>query len=139
MWRVRISPLVSFAIVALVTGGCASSSNSSDQDIIHIVPDAVRSPNVISSTEIENSGTTTALAAVQRLRPNFLVIHGQVNRRTGDQGIIVYANGTRIGDTSSLSTISAGDVKSIEYLNSNDATQRFGAGHTHGAIIVTRK
>jgi hypothetical protein len=139
MWRVRVSPRLSLAIVALAGSGCASSNNSNGQDIVHIVPDAQRSPNVITAYEIENSGTTTALAAIQRLRPNFLVVHGQVNRRTGDQGIIVYSNGTRIGDTSALSNIPAGDVKTIEYLSGNDATQRFGAGHTHGAILVTRK
>jgi hypothetical protein len=48
-------------------------------------------------------------------------------------------NGTRLGDTSTLSSVTASEVKTIEYLNPNDATQRFGGGHTHGAIIVTRK
>ncbi len=139
MWRVRNSPLVCFAVLAAFTTGCASSKNANDEDIIHIVPDQQRSPNVITAYEIETSGTSTALQAVQRLRPNFLVLHGAANRKTGDQGIIVYLNGSKLGDTSALSSIAAGEVKTIEYLTPNDATQRYGAGHTHGAIIVTRK
>ena len=31
------------------------------------------------------------------------------------------------------------EVKEIRYLSATDATQRFGTGHTAGAIIVTRR
>ncbi|HEY4129553.1 MAG TPA: hypothetical protein VGM50_03000 [Gemmatimonadaceae bacterium] len=135
----RISPHACVAIV-VVASGCASSKSQSDDDIIHIVPQATqRSPNLLTAAEIESSGTSTALQAVQRLRPNFLVVHGGMSRKTGDPGIVVYMNGTRLGDTSTLSSVTASEVKTIEYLNPNDATQRFGGGHTHGAIIVTRK
>jgi hypothetical protein len=38
-----------------------------------------------------------------------------------------------------LEQIVASDVKQIEWLSASDATQRFGTGHPHGAILITRR
>jgi len=136
MRRTQFINLTCAAITALSVGACASTNNGAPPD------KAVRtsqSPNVITQAEIEASGTSNALQAVQQLRPNFLVVRGNTSRSSGDVGVVVYANGTRLGGTSTLSQISAQDVRRIEYLGASEATQRFGTGHTHGAILVTRK
>ena len=100
---------------------------------------ARRGGSVITQVELQESSASNALDAVQRLRPNFLASRGQSTINGNDQGVVVYANGQRLGGTDSLRDIPIGDVKQIEYLNSADATQRFGTGHGHGAILVTRK
>ena len=56
-----------------------------------------------------------------------------------DEGIIVYANGIRLGGTDTLRDLPVVDIKEIQYISAADATQRFGTGHSHGAILITRK
>jgi TonB-dependent receptor-like protein len=136
MRRIQFIYLTCAAFTALSVGACASTNNGAPPE--NAVP-ASHSPNVITQAEIESTGTSNALQAVQRLRPNFLVTRGNTSRNSADIGVVVYANGTRLGGASTLSQISVQDVSRIEYLNASEATQRFGTGHTHGAILVTRK
>ena len=44
-----------------------------------------------------------------------------------------------MGGPDMLQQIPITEFKEIRYLSATDATQRFGTGHTAGAIIVTRK
>lgn len=137
----------SAAFCALLASACASSNNtatttpnSTNSNLNTAIASAVaRSPNVISQVEIEGSGVSNALQAVQRLRPNFLVVRGNISKRGNDVGVVVYANNSRLGGTSTLNDIPVHEVKRIEFLDASEATQRFGTGNTHGAILVTRK
>jgi hypothetical protein len=94
---------------------------------------------VITQSELEGSGSQDALDAIRRLRPNFLTTRGAVTVTGSDPGIVVYANGIRLGGTGALSGINVQDIKQIQFLSAGDATQAFGTGHPHGAIVVTRK
>jgi hypothetical protein len=51
----------------------------------------------------------------------------------------VYVNGVRSGDVNSLHQIQVIDVREVRRLSATEATQRYGTGHTMGAILVTRK
>ena len=82
---------------------------------------------------------TNALEAIQRLRPNFLSTRGPGTINAVDEGIIVYANGIRLGGTDTLRDLPVVEIKEIRYMSAADATQRFGTGHSHGAILITRK
>ncbi|MBA3578763.1 MAG: hypothetical protein H0W42_02150 [Gemmatimonadaceae bacterium] len=53
--------------------------------------------------------------------------------------IIVYVDNTRVGSQESLRSINTDEVDSLEYLNAQAATQRFGTGHGHGAILIRRR
>lgn len=53
--------------------------------------------------------------------------------------IIVYVDNTRVGSQESLRAIHTDEVDSLEYLNAQAATERFGTGHGHGAILVRRR
>jgi hypothetical protein len=99
----------------------------------------VRRGNVISEPEIEQTNAGTVLELIQRLRPSFLIERGSASMTQRDPGIVVYVDGTMFGDVSSLGRMQARDVKRIEYLSATEATQRFGTGHVHGAILVTRQ
>jgi hypothetical protein len=97
--------------------------------------------NRITEAELANIDVQNALQAVQRLRPNFLQSHGGATTSIsqGPQYVVVYVDQTRMGGPSALAEIPINEVKEIQYLNGPDATQRFGTGHTAGAIVVIRK
>jgi hypothetical protein len=102
-----------------------------------------RDPNLITRQEIDASAATNALQVVQRLRPNFLNVRGTSTfGNAADPGIVVYTNGVKMGavmpsDKSVLEGIQAQDIQQIQYLSAEDATQRYGTGHVHGAILIT--
>jgi hypothetical protein len=147
----RSAPLAMIACGAVFSAGlasaCASSNNnatttpnSTNSSLNTAIANAaVRSPNVISQVELDGTGVSNALQAVQRLRPNFLVVRGNISKRGNDVGVVVYSNNSRVGGTSALGDIPLSEVRRIEFLDASEATQRFGTGNTHGAILVTRK
>jgi len=94
-------------------------------------------PNQITVEEIASTNMSTALEVVQSLRPNWLRERGPVSIRN-PQGseVIVYLDGARFGGMDSLRQIRVSSVASIEYLNSSEATFRFGTNHVGGAILV---
>jgi hypothetical protein len=100
-----------------------------------------RSANLITAEEIAASSARNALDAVQLLRPNWLRMRGVSGSTLGGETIapVVYSDNIRLGDAENLLGLPASDIASIEYLNSRDATTRFGTGHTGGAILIKTK
>jgi len=94
-------------------------------------------PNQITGEEIASIHLSTALDVVQSLRPNWLRERGPVSirNRQGSE-VIVYLDGARLGGMDSLRQIRVSSVASMEYLNSSEATFRFGTNHVGGAILV---
>ena len=133
----RFIPFIPFVLCVLAACAPASGTGSNPTGA---TPSEQRSGNLITQAEIEKSGATTALQAVRLLRPQMLRSMGAASATPGsDPGVVVYANGMKLGGIETLDGIGAPDVKSIQYLSASDATQRFGTGHPHGAILVTRK
>lgn len=93
--------------------------------------------NVITSDEIRALNVSTAMDVVQRLRPEFLRGRGRASiQDPAAQFPVVYVDGVRAGGIDALRTIGATDVLEIRYINSTDATTRYGTGHTGGVIEV---
>jgi hypothetical protein len=126
------------AFVWALGAGCASPPSSTGANGATPVA-ARRTGPVITQEELEGSMATNALDAIQRLRPNFLSTRGPGTINAVDEGIIVYANGIRLGGIDTLRDVPLVDIKEIRYMSAADATQRFGTGHSHGAILITRK
>ena len=127
-------------LVSVLVGVTACASKPSSEAAPGQAAPAQRgSTNVITQAEIERTAATTVLEVIERLRPNYLQTRGAISMTQKDLGVVVYADGTLLGDVSALSRISAADVKRIEYLSASEATQRYGTGHVHGAILITRK
>ncbi len=120
------------AAVAL-SAGCASAGGSARADAVER-----GSSNVITQAEIERSGATTAMQAIRQIRPSMLRTNA-ITIQGADPGVVVYSDGMKLGGTETLDQLSVSDIKRIEYLSATDATQRFGTGHPHGAILLTRK
>lgn len=92
---------------------------------------------MITADQIAAANVPTAYEAVDRLHRDWWqdLNHPQ-------NPVIVYQdNNQKLGDGTpqALRQIPADDVKSIEYLSSNDAVMRFGQDAIGGAIILTRK
>ena len=135
MIRARI---FSLALWAAVAGACASSpSSGSPATQQQARPRGSR--ELITADELATIDVQNALQAVQRLRPNFLRFPGAMSITQGQAAVVVYVESTRMGGPEMLQQIPITEVKEIRYLSATDATQRFGTGHTAGAIIVTRK
>jgi len=101
-------------------------------------PRPTHSRTLITMEEIAALHVGTAYEVVQMLRPAFLRTRGaaSINDPTPVPAV-VYLDGFRHGDTpEALKTIDRIAVREIEYLDSREATTRFGTGHRGGAILV---
>ncbi|HEX8849436.1 MAG TPA: hypothetical protein VF761_07890 [Gemmatimonadaceae bacterium] len=128
----RISRALLAALCALALA-CASGQHHRGTRLAH-------DPNVITADEISGINAMTAYDVVKRLRPQFLVSRGPTSiadpRPTTP---VVYLDGIRYGDVSTLVGIEASRVASIRYISGPEAQQRFGSDNVGGAILVATK
>jgi hypothetical protein len=94
-------------------------------------------PNMLTSEQIEQSTATNAHDLVQNLRPRWLQVRGMHGAPTGQTA--VYLDGARFGEIDSLRRINTRSIGSMRFLNPTEATNRFGTGHGHGAILITTR
>ena len=82
---------------------------------------------------------TNALAAIRRLRPEFLARHAPP--RPGEIGetgyAVVYLDGTRLGGPETLETIPLSFVYRIRFLRASEAAAWVGREHRGGVIAVS--
>ena len=126
-------PLMLLAAALLV--GCGPSH----------VPDPTittntRKAGVLSAEEIENAhaDATTAYDAIARLRPNWLAAHGVTSAQSGGlttEYAVVFVDGQRYGDVSSLRQIPAFHVGAIRYYDVTEAGAHFGIRAGAGGVI----
>lgn len=94
----------------------------------------LRSPYVLSASELSGVKVNSAYDAIQRLKPNFLEgMRGQdfINR-------VVYLDGTKLrGGLENLRLIEAASVRQIVFLSAIEASGRYGPGNGAGALLVT--
>lgn len=108
--------------------------------------------NRIAQAEIEASSASNAFELVRGLRPGWLRTRGIRSLRADTtrraeaftslprQGDIwVYVDGVRLGNQDSLRQVSTDEIIALQFLDAPQATTRFGTGHTHGAILITRR
>jgi len=102
---------------------------------------------VITADAIAKSGAKTAWEAVRLTVPNVhlrerrgraagIERRGQASIYLDDQVRIILDN-VRIYDVQLLQQIAAADILTIELLSGLDATTRYGASSTTGAIVIT--
>ena len=115
--------------VALVFVACASGSGGATGG----GGTPRRNTNLISAQEIAGASGGTAYELVQQLRPSWLVTRG------GNMPI-AYLDGVRYGAVEDLRTVGVDRIREVRFLDSREATTRFGTGHTGGAIeVLTRR
>ncbi len=97
------------------------------------------STDLITSAELATVPQSDLYAAIQQLRPSFFQTRGVTSPGVGTapEVIQVYVNGIHKGGLETLHQLSAIDIKDVLRLSATEATQRYGTGHTMGAIVVT--
>lgn len=94
--------------------------------------------NHIFPEEIHRLQAANALELIKSLRPNWLHGRGAKSILFEEASYpVVYVNGNRLGDVSTLATLPADNITEMQYLNAGDATIRFGLNHPGGAILIT--
>lgn len=109
--------------------------------------------NRLTSEEIRARPTTTVYDLIRSKRPGWLSVRGSATFATRtvqdpfsaspkpmtvgvEPEIIVYVDDAKRGSHHVLRSMSTEEVESIERLDPPSATQRFGTGHEHGAIVI---
>ena len=138
--------LLHAAVIATAFGaalGC-SSVGSSAARATELPAQRSGNSNVITSEEITAGAGSTAYEVIQRLRPSYLRTRGAVRGAPTANGnnnleavdIVVYVNESRVGGSDQLRQISVHDIREIRYFSANEATTKWGTGHSAGAIQV---
>lgn len=123
--RVRILLVL---LAALVVAGCATGGSAS------------RDRDLITSAELRDAevSSQSMYQAIQRLRPVWLRPRG--SNLAGELFLpMVFVSGARYGDLQSLRNLRASDVRRARFMNSGDATTRYGTGYPGGIILVTMR
>lgn len=132
MWSPRIVYGLTVLITALTVVACGTSDgarSSSGGDRNRIT--AEQMGEVVGQY-------STAYEVVQNLRPLWLRKRGRTSF-TNEADIAVYVDGSRYGVPNDLRSISVIAIESMRFLTPSEATNRYGTGHTHGAIMVNTK
>ena len=97
------------------------------------------SSDVLTAEEMEPLAAQDLYVTVRRLRPQWL----QVREATTTQGHLpmsIIVDGTRQeGSVGLLRSMRTSDVEEIRYLNSRDATTRYGLAMMSGALVITTR
>jgi hypothetical protein len=94
-----------------------------------------RDTNLLSGEDVAQTSAANVYDAIQRLRPQWLM-SARIRRGGSGDEVQVYLDSTHYGTLTSLKGLSIGGVQEIHYLNATEATNRYGTGHTGGAIVV---
>jgi hypothetical protein len=119
------------AILVMVAASCATGTGGTT---------ARSGPrNELTQAQMIATNTSTVYDAIRRLRPGWLRVRGSTSTRPGAGGILVYMDGVRAGPVDRLQQMNVTSVTMARYVSPNDATTRWGTGHSAGVIeIITR-
>ena len=133
--------LTTMVVVAACSSGPAPNS----------APRAARGgADLITEAEITAGSYATALDIVEALRPSMLRSRlssltqtsatGSSSQEATSVNPVVFIDEIRMGDLGNLRSVPAQTVKEIRYINSRDATTRWGTGVGSGVIqVITKK
>ena len=99
----------------------------------------------ITAEEIRSSSARTITDLLRELRPQWLRIRGQdivtaVDPNSGvhaANGVVVYLNGTPLGDLTTLDEVPIEEVTGIRFMDGPAAVLRYGTGNEDGAILLS--
>jgi hypothetical protein len=91
----------------------------------------------IRAADFESQGVNSADDIVRLVRPEWLIERGvNIIGEAPGQGLEVYLDDVRLGTARTLRDVSADIVQSMHFFDPGAATFRFGAGHSHGVILI---
>lgn len=130
------SRIIALAALSAAVSACGSARN---EDSRAQAPTAARrSSDIITGEELSASGESNVYLAVQRLRPQWLQTRARGSMRLSgpEPTVPVYIDAARYGTLASLQSLPVGGIYEIKRYDASEATNRFGTGHTNGAIVI---
>ncbi len=144
--------LVAVAVFTLGSAGCASSSSPATASTGR---GPKPSATLITADEIAHVNVLNGYEVVEKLRPAMLSqrqiasAHGQGGMAKDAPAIkgtdvasgqvVVYMDGTRLGDIEQLRGITASSIATLRYYSASEAQVKWGSNHPAGAIEVISK
>lgn len=139
--------------VAGSLGGLLIGTRTSSQGVV-AVPIRTAAQEIITQEQIAASGFGNVYELVQALHPEWLRTRGVKSMTEGARGsgggttmsvqytpgmaaILVYLDNARMGNIESLRQLPTANVGAVRFLDSTEATYKWGIGHQHGVIWVT--
>jgi hypothetical protein len=131
--------------VVVFTAACASAAPGTEgsepgdvsPDVLQASVPVRSSPNVLTGEDVRAVDVGNLYDAVRRLRPQWLRARGSASLVSPEATqAVVYVAGIRQGDPRALQNVNVDTVSRVEFIDSRDATTRFGTGHLGGAILV---
>lgn len=124
------------ALMALA-GACSAASHNAPAT-------HESSPDYVTATEIEATPASNAYDLIRRLRPGWLRPQGTGSLAGGirSQVILVYLDGSRIGNADMLQSVTATGLKSMRYYDAARAAtvlNDVGSEPVAGAIVITTR
>ena len=104
-------------------------------------PGMVSNSQLITEDEIEASRGANAFEVIQKLRANFLSYRGETSLRKNQSTPYptVYLDGQEFGPITTLRSIPASQISSIQLLRAWEATTKYGTGNMAGVIAITTR
>jgi hypothetical protein len=149
--RTRVVYTISGAAIGATIGALLHSSGSCGA--APGLPGARLGREWITPTDIAKSGQTgNVYDLVYSLRRNWLNLRGTNGLSEGPETVniggqdvtlngapelAVYLDNARLGNVDALRTVPVAGITGVRYYDPAEATMRWGAGNTHGAIQVT--
>jgi hypothetical protein len=134
------------ATLSVVLAGCATASNAvpaSNQEVVGPQERTGRTSDYIGDAEIRSAssgGANDAYDVITRLRPFFFRRGRETSPVDPGRSLLqVYLDNVKLGGLETLQTVPIDAIKSIQYLNSGEATLRWGTNHTGGVILLSTK
>jgi hypothetical protein len=130
----KVPSLMALAAILLTGAGCATGGGAP----------AGPDPDLLSTSTLAEHPHYSAIQMIRQFRPNWLRDrHGSFNALgvediANPRGVRVYVDGIdQSAGLGALDRMLVSDIHEMRKLDSTDATQRFGIGHSAGAILVT--
>ena len=125
-----------FLCTFVLAGTLACSSAGTAAQGSNPAPRAER--NLLRTADVsEPQRDLTVMQVLRQLRPHFLAGTGALT--TGNSGVVVYQDDSRIGGANALNEILMREVVEIRYLSASEASGRYGPGHEGGVIAIKRR
>lgn len=114
----------------VLTMACSSASGAR--------PGSASQQRLITTQQIDAIHYSTAFEVIEALRPQWLRPRGRTSLNMRES-VKVYLDDSLLGEPDQLRNITTRSIGSIRYLDGNEATQRWGQDHGHGAIMVSTR
>lgn len=123
-------PALVLLLLAMATSSCRSAGAPGSR---------LGDPDILTREEIEKSTAATVYDLVQNHRPQWLRTRGLANlaQAAGEEDIVVYMDNARLGFRDAMRRVPLGAVQYVQFFTAREATYRWGAGHLHGAILIS--